>query len=60
MSSLISGWTQLEISLGSIARLRSFEIDIKPEAKGEENHQPPRDWPDRGGIEFLNVTASHK
>jgi hypothetical protein len=33
---------------------------VQPEARAEEIHEPPPNWPDRGGIEFRNVTASHK
>ena len=60
MSSLITGWTQLETSLGSIARIRDFERDVKPEAKEQEVYEPPADWPQKGDIEFRDVTASHK
>ncbi|KAK0643329.1 putative ATP-binding cassette transporter [Cercophora newfieldiana] len=59
LSSLVSGWTLFETSLGAIARLKSFEAGVKPEDKVEENHQPPSDWPGYGGIEFRDVTASH-
>ncbi|KAI3332982.1 ABC transporter [Ustulina deusta] len=59
LSSLVSGWTVLETSLGSIARLKQFEADVEPEDKGELMDQPPPHWPDRGAIEFCNVTAHH-
>ncbi|KAI1128414.1 ABC transporter [Nemania abortiva] len=59
LSSLVSGWTVLETSLGSIARLKQFEADVEPEDKGELMDQPPPHWPDRGAIEFSNVTAHH-
>jgi ATP-binding cassette, subfamily C (CFTR/MRP), member 1 len=60
LSSLVSGWTLFETSLGAIARLKSFEAAIKPEDKAEESQQPPSSWPDCGGIEFRNVTASYE
>lgn len=50
----------LETSLGSIARLKSFEEAVVPEDKPEEIHVPPQSWPDQGGVEFRNVTASHR
>lgn len=56
---LIEGWTELETSLGSIARVQGFERDVAPEAKGDDQ-EPPSDWPQRGEIEFQNVSASHK
>lgn len=59
LSSLITGWTQLEISLGSISRVRSFEMETAPEESTEKN-DPPADWPDRGVIEYRGVTAEYK
>ncbi|PYI06874.1 multidrug resistance-associated protein [Aspergillus sclerotiicarbonarius CBS 121057] len=58
LSSLISGWTQLEISLGSISRVKDFEMEVTRE---EECHKvdPPSDWPYRGAIEFSRVTAQY-
>ena len=60
LSSLVIGWTQLETSLGAIARLRVFESETPNEAKESENVEPPAAWPSRGAIEFRSVTASHK
>lgn len=60
LSQLIVGWTQLETSLGSVSRIRSFEMDVEPEAKSGEQNEPSASWPDRGAIEFREVTASHK
>ncbi|KAL3958373.1 hypothetical protein ACCO45_006535 [Purpureocillium lilacinum] len=59
LSSLVSGWTMLETSLGSIARLMSFEATVKPEDRSGETYQPPPSWPERGAIEFRQVTAVH-
>ncbi|UNI23117.1 hypothetical protein JDV02_008955 [Purpureocillium takamizusanense] len=59
LSSLVSGWTMLETSLGSIARLMSFEATVKPEDKPGETYQPPPSWPERGAVEFRQVTAVH-
>lgn len=50
----------LETSLGSIARVKSFEETVKSENKSKETCNPSAAWPDRGGIEFCDVTASHK
>ncbi|KAK4444931.1 ABC multidrug transporter [Podospora aff. communis PSN243] len=60
LSSLVSGWTLFETSLGAIARLKNFEAAVKPEDKAEECQQPPPNWPDCGGIEFRNVTATYE
>lgn len=60
LSSLVSGWTMLETSLGSISRLMTFEATVKPEDKSGEIYQPSPSWPERGAIEFREVTASHR
>ncbi|PHH63516.1 hypothetical protein CDD81_5797 [Ophiocordyceps australis] len=59
LSSLVSGWTMLETSLGSISRLMHFEATVKPEDKSQETYQPSNKWPERGAIEFRKVTAVH-
>ncbi|KAE8352610.1 putative ATP-binding cassette transporter [Aspergillus coremiiformis] len=58
LSSVITGWTQLEISLGSIARVRNFEMEIPPEETSEASHIPIH-WPDRGSIKFHKITAQY-
>lgn len=59
LASLVEGWTQLETSLGSIARVRDFEKEVLPEGKEGEDQEPPSNWPQKGEITFSNVTASH-
>ncbi|PYI23686.1 putative ATP-binding cassette transporter [Aspergillus violaceofuscus CBS 115571] len=58
LSSLIAGWTQLEISLGSIARIKDFERGTQPEDT-PANDTIPASWPARGAIEFKAVTAQY-
>ncbi|KAH6713295.1 putative multidrug resistance protein, partial [Leptodontidium sp. MPI-SDFR-AT-0119] len=52
-------WTQMETSLGAIARLKSFETETVSEHKEEETFVPGQDWPTLGSIEFRNVSASY-
>ena len=52
-------WTQMETSLGAIARLKSFETEAVSEHKEEETFVPGQDWPTLGSIEFRNVSASY-
>ena len=59
VSSFITGWTLLETSLGAIARLRGFEANTAVEAKEGEDAQPPPNWPEKGAIDFQDITASH-
>ena len=56
---LVESWTQLETSLGAIARLKNFEQTTTPEDKSEESGTPPSSWPEKGKIEFRDVTASY-
>ncbi|KAH7350682.1 P-loop containing nucleoside triphosphate hydrolase protein [Rhexocercosporidium sp. MPI-PUGE-AT-0058] len=53
-------WTQMETSLGAIARLKSFERETVSEHKEEETFVPGQDWPTSGSIEFRNVSASYR
>ncbi|GAM36282.1 vacuolar glutathione S-conjugate transporter [Talaromyces pinophilus] len=59
LSSVTSGWTQLEISLGSISRIRDFVTNVKPEDDAKTKVQPPAHWPCHGMIEFRKVTAQY-
>ncbi|KAH7420082.1 putative multidrug resistance protein, partial [Cadophora sp. MPI-SDFR-AT-0126] len=52
-------WTQMETSLGAIARLKSFEKETVSEHKEEETFIPSHEWPSSGAIEFRNVSASY-
>ncbi|PWY72973.1 multidrug resistance-associated protein [Aspergillus heteromorphus CBS 117.55] len=58
LSSLISGWTQLEISLGSISRVRNFEMEV-PREETVQKMDPPAEWPQRGEVQFVGVTAQY-
>ncbi|EON95700.1 putative abc transporter protein [Phaeoacremonium minimum UCRPA7] len=55
---MVQGWTLLETSLGSIARLKDFQEDVKPEDE-DNKPEPDEHWPNTGVIEFRNVTAAH-
>ena len=59
LQGLMQFWTQVETSLGAIARLKSFEAATLPEDKPEETLIPNADWPTTGSIEFHNVSASY-
>jgi ABC-type multidrug transport system fused ATPase/permease subunit len=58
LSSLISGWTQLEISLGSILRVKDFELQV-PREVSTERVEVPIDWPSQGAIELSDMTAEY-
>ncbi|KAH8887207.1 ABC transporter [Thozetella sp. PMI_491] len=59
LQAVVTGWTDLEIALGSVARIKNLERDVRPEDKEDETYKPPTAWPEKGEIEFRGVTASH-
>lgn len=59
LTTLVTSWTQLETSLGSVARLKNFESSVDSENRPQEVIVPPPEWPSQGAIEFKNVTASY-
>ena len=59
LSQLVNYWTQLETSLGAIARLKTFEKETTPEEREGEDVQPSEQWPEYGAVEFKNVSASY-
>ncbi|KIX97801.1 uncharacterized protein Z520_06579 [Fonsecaea multimorphosa CBS 102226] len=59
LSTLLQYWTLLEISLGSIARIREFETDTPEEKTPSIRAQIPPPWPTHGSIELRNVTAGY-
>lgn len=62
LSGLMSNYTDLEIALGGISRLRSFGMDNPPENNVEEGTgvQPDLNWPSQGAIELSHVSAAYK
>lgn len=65
---LIQMWTNLEVSLGAVARLREATDETpqeevlleKSESSSYPDGQLPANWPSSGKIELSNVTASYK
>ncbi|KAI9925941.1 hypothetical protein MW887_005747 [Aspergillus wentii] len=60
LSSLIRAWTELETSLGAIARVRDFEMDTPSEHRSTESLDPPVEWPLRGSIQVQDLCVSYK
>lgn len=56
---VIDSWTNLETSLGAIARLKWFMSATPDEHREGEDGTPPADWPSEGTVEFENVTAAY-
>jgi ATP-binding cassette subfamily C (CFTR/MRP) protein 1 len=59
LSFLIRKWTQLETSIGAVARVKSFEANTLSENGPLEVNLPPSEWPTRAKVEFRDVTAAY-
>ncbi|KAK6948835.1 hypothetical protein Daesc_008906 [Daldinia eschscholtzii] len=59
LSGIVIYYTRLETSIGAIARLKTFNEDVKPEDKQEEDIIPPEQWPYSGEVELKGVSASY-
>lgn len=56
---LVESWTNLEISLGAIARLKSLEAEVPSEEEVQETTIPPESWPSLGTVEVKGLTAAY-
>lgn len=59
LATIIKEWTNLETSFGAVARLMSFSATTVSENLPEETQTVPENWPDKGAVEFKNVSASY-
>ncbi|MCJ1399794.1 hypothetical protein MMC11_002997 [Xylographa trunciseda] len=59
LSLLLQFWTQLEVSLGAITRIREFSKEVPRESNPPLPTQLSPEWPDRGGIEIHNLTVQY-
>lgn len=60
LSRMINSWTNIETSLGAVARLRDFVRDTPKEDSSPDLPDPPSDWPRSGAIELKSVTATYQ
>ncbi|SMR46888.1 unnamed protein product [Zymoseptoria tritici ST99CH_3D1] len=59
LSDLINSWTNLETSLGAVARCRNFQSSTASEDKAGESQKPSAAWPENGSLAIRNVSASY-
>jgi len=57
---LIIAWTNLETSIGAVARLKALGEVVRPESLPGEDVEPPDEWPTRGKINIRNLSASYE
>lgn len=60
VTNLVRQYTQLEISLGAINRLKTFSEKVKPEQQPGEDVIPDELWPHKGEIEVRGISASYR
>lgn len=59
IAGLIASWTNLETSLGAIARLRAFEETTPTEDESKPSGDPNASWPENGELKLSNIRASY-
>lgn len=57
---MVVSWTDLEVSLGAISRLRMLERSTPPETGPAEDFVPPPNWPSKGDVQLQDVVASYQ
>jgi len=57
---LVSHWTNMEIALGGVARLKDAEETTPREEEPQEPQPLGEDWPSAGGVELVNVSAAYR
>lgn len=56
---LVRTWTNLESSVGAVARIKRFAAETESEDQLGRDTQIPDGWPLAGALDFKGVTASH-
>lgn len=59
MTRLLTSWTSLEVFLGAIARIETFQRDTSEESNVTSSIDVPPAWPSSGEIKFENVSSSY-
>ncbi|KAH7255182.1 P-loop containing nucleoside triphosphate hydrolase protein [Fusarium redolens] len=57
---LVTSWTNMEISLGAISRLKTLEADIEAEEQTSTGVIVPDTWPSCGAVEVRDLTVSYE
>ncbi|PQE04288.1 hypothetical protein CJF31_00011699 [Rutstroemia sp. NJR-2017a BVV2] len=59
LAQIIKNWTQLETAVGAISRVKNFVATTASENQSKEKELAPENWPSKGAIDFINITASY-
>ncbi|KAF2670115.1 multidrug resistance-associated protein [Microthyrium microscopicum] len=60
LTHLIKMWTNMEVSIGAVARIQTFVEKTPTEKRIRVQPAPQAQWPSQGAVEFRNLTASFK
>ncbi|KAK2738485.1 hypothetical protein FQN57_007000 [Myotisia sp. PD_48] len=60
LQTLVTEWTQVEMALGAINRIRAYVINVQDENLPDETDEVPETWPENGAITLTNVSASYE
>lgn len=60
LAAFVQNYTMLEVSLGAVNRLKSFDDKTVAEDLAGEDVIPPESWPEKGRIELHSVSASYE
>ncbi|KAK2023189.1 P-loop containing nucleoside triphosphate hydrolase protein [Colletotrichum zoysiae] len=59
LTGLLGNWAMLDTSLGAVARIREFETETPSEEKDGRAQAAFGDWPLKGQIDMVNVSAAY-
>ena len=59
LTNFISSWTNLETSLGAIARIEAFERDTPREPKVSDPVEVSATWPEKGDVKIENLHTTY-
>lgn len=59
LADFVRTFTTVEISIGAVSKLKTFGETVKLENRPNENAVTPAEWPMRGNIEIIGVSASY-
>lgn len=60
LQTLVTCWIGLETSIGAVSRIRSYARQATSEDSDVEITAVPGDWPQRGGIDIIGLSASYE
>jgi ATP-binding cassette, subfamily C (CFTR/MRP), member 1 len=59
ITNLVLTWTNMETSIGAVARIRDFVRTTTSEHLPQERDEPRSKWPENGEVQFANFSASY-